>query len=215
MKKVYLLSLFIAICNLAISQALCDEQICIVKSDIYGKYSEQEISHIADAHRENVEKSGLKFDLSCQYPSFWVYNEDGRKIIKEAKSIGSTLYVAGDQRCNIPKSPKFVKIEYNGGQNYAVEDYNGDAVFFDKSFIELIIDKDLWCYGLPLEPTKYIKCKICGETYKMQQFKSKDGEVRTLYVMSSKCSNGKDHDNLELEDIGKCSVTEGRVVSTE
>ncbi len=213
MRTIYLISLFVTCYSYAICQSLCDEKICIVPSDIYDKLSEEKITQLAVTHKESITKSGDRFDISCQYPSFWFYNSDGRKVVKEAKSIGSTSLVQGDQRCDIPKSPRFVKIEFNGGHNYAVDDCDGDAVFLDKCFIELIIDKDFWCYGLPLEPTKYVKCKNCGNTYKMQKFKSKDGEIRTLYNVG-KCPNGKYHDNLELEIIGKCAVTKGRTIST-
>lgn len=169
--------------------------------------------------RKQLKAAEVVFDLNCEYPSFWNFvikqNKKFKKI-EQAKALGVAIRIDRESSCDVNKVMLAVPIYYSGDEHWAVTGFDGDPVFMDNAFITLITNPDFWCEGLPIEPTDYHTCSLCGGRYSSQRFKSKVGDkiTETNYFSPGtkggcSVSSTKNHDNLTLVDNQGCVKSEG------
>jgi len=153
----------------------------------------------------------------CETVLFWYGNSK-----EEATIYKYNHPIMLDRKENCDKDIETYMILINHkvrGKHYVVTRYrDGELVFLDKAFSVILINPDYWCDGLPSESTKYHKCTICGKEYASQKFIAKTGNNEAINIFYANargtCSNGKNHDNLELVSIPKCPVSKGNTYNS-
>ncbi|MDP3147488.1 MAG: hypothetical protein Q8N83_00025 [Ignavibacteria bacterium] len=203
-------------------QIICEDNLCTNKietNDIFQKVQSDAniLKKESKLKRQKLKSEGKRFDLNCDYPSFWIWDSKNGKQIKKiisAEAIGTSIRIYREMSCDVNKSMLAVPIKFNGEEHWAVTNFEGESVFLDNAFINLITHEDYWCDGLPLEPTMYHVCNICKERYASQLFEAKIGDKDTLVTYYSgnamgQCIDGKNHDNRNLKITKGCPKSEG------
>ena len=94
---------------------------------------------------------------------------------------------------NKPDGPTY------GEQNFIVDD----------AFKYLEEDPEYYCHGKPSANTQYVRCRLCGEEYKLQRFKFRDKPEEIFISESiegckSNYSRTGHHDSRTVKPINKC-----------
>ncbi|MBT7144741.1 MAG: hypothetical protein HN704_13045 [Bacteroidetes bacterium] len=213
MKKIiYLISIFISISIICKSQVICDDTNCIAIGLTDDLIKEPDKIIRKSKHKfDELKKYNKKFEVDCEWPTFYIFNKHGEKYLSHAEAVGTAVEIKNHSNTI---QAKFIPITWRGEEQLVVNDFNGDAIFMDMDFKHYIIKKQFWCKGLPFEPTRYHKCKYCDETYKTQKFKNEFDEknsIENFVINGRNCQSSKNdnHNDMKLYNVEDCDCIDG------
>mgnify|MGYP000212255275 CR=1 FL=1 len=130
MKKIiYLISIFISISIICKSQVICDDTNCIAIGLTDDLIKEPDKIIRKSKHKfDELKKYNKKFEVDCEWPTFYIFNKHGEKYLSHAEAVGTAVEIKNHSNTI---QAKFIPITWRGEEQLVVNDFNGDAIFMD------------------------------------------------------------------------------------